>query len=105
MTKACILDAVREARGEDQARRIEQLKKGDMAAQAEHMLAGSGWLPEPLRTPRRAPHKSQTSDGADYEVAVEETAAIESETVIDENAAESETEDASADEPQDVAAE
>ena len=60
VTKARILDAVREARGEDQARRIEQLKKGEMAAQAEHLLAGSGWLPEPLRTPRRAAHGSQT---------------------------------------------
>ena len=62
VTKARILDAVREARGEDQARRIEMLKKGEMAAQAEHLLAGSGWLPEPLRTPRRAPHGSQTVD-------------------------------------------
>jgi ParB family chromosome partitioning protein len=106
VTKARILDAVREARGEDQARRIELLKKGDMASQAEHLLAGSGWLPEPLRTPRRAQHGSQTATtSARDEAPVEETAAIESETAIEETAPEGEAEDASADEPQDVAAE
>jgi len=35
VTKARIVDAVREARGEEQARRIEALKKDDMAAQAD----------------------------------------------------------------------
>ena len=106
VTKARILDAVREARGEDQARRIEQLKKGDMAAQAEHLLAGSGWLPEPLRTPRRTPHSSETvTTSAPDNAPVEETAAIESETAIDEISPESEADDASADEPQEVAAE
>ena len=105
VTKARILDAVREARGEDQARRIEHLKKGEMAAQAEHLLAGSGWLPEPLRTPRRAPQGSQTvTTSAPDEAPVEETAAIESETAIDEIVAEDEAEDASADHP-DIAAE
>ena len=106
VTKARILDAVREARGEDQARRIEQLKKGDMANQAEHLLAGSGWLPEPLRTPRRAQHGSQTvTTSAQDEAPVEETAAIESETAVDEIDPKGEAEDASADEAQEVAAE
>ncbi len=76
-----------------------------MAAQAEHLLAGSGWLPEPLRTPRRAPQGSQTvTTSAPDEAPVEETAAIESETAIDEIAVEDEAEDASADHP-DIAAE
>ena len=105
VTKARILEAVREAHGEEQARRIEMLKKGEMAAQAEHLLAGSGWLPEPLRTPRRAPHGSKTmTTCASDEAPIEETAAIESETAIDEIAAEEEAEDASADNP-DIAAE
>jgi ParB family chromosome partitioning protein len=30
---------------------IEGLKKSDMAEQAERLLAGTNWLPEPLRTP------------------------------------------------------
>src|SRR5690242_11684666 len=51
VTKARILEAVREAKGEQAAERLADLKKSDMAAQAEALLAGSGWLPEPLRTP------------------------------------------------------
>ena len=51
VTKARILQAVREAKGEPAAERIALLKKGEMAEQAEALLAGSGWLPEPLRTP------------------------------------------------------
>ncbi|TYC86158.1 ParB/RepB/Spo0J family partition protein [Novosphingobium sp. BW1] len=50
VTKARILQAVTEAKGPQTADRIAHLKKGDMAAQAETLLAGSGWLPEPLRT-------------------------------------------------------
>lgn len=54
VTKARILQAVREAKGADAAERIATLKKGDMAEKAEAILAGSGWLPEPLRTPGQA---------------------------------------------------
>ena len=50
VTKARILEAVREAKGEQAAQRIEPLKKGDMAVEAESLLVGTGWLPEPLRT-------------------------------------------------------
>lgn len=51
VTKARILDAVREAKGEKAARLLTHLKKGEMAGKAEELLAGSGWLPDPLRTP------------------------------------------------------
>jgi ParB family chromosome partitioning protein len=50
VTKARILLAVREAKGEREAELIEHLKKADMAKEAERLLAGTGWLPEPLRT-------------------------------------------------------
>ena len=53
VTKARIVAAVREARGERQAQAIEHLKKGEMAERAQGLLAGTGWLPEPLRTPGR----------------------------------------------------
>jgi len=53
VTKARILQAVREARGERQAQLIDHLKKGEMAEKAEGLLETSGWLPEPLRTPGR----------------------------------------------------
>jgi ParB family chromosome partitioning protein len=49
--KARILEAVTEAKGESMAELIEGLKKSDMAEQAERLLADTGWLPEPLRTP------------------------------------------------------
>jgi ParB family chromosome partitioning protein len=49
VTKPRILEAVREAKGEPSAQLIDYLKKGDMAKEAERLLDGSGWLPEPLR--------------------------------------------------------
>ncbi|EJC84126.1 putative transcriptional regulator [Rhizobium leguminosarum bv. trifolii WSM2297] len=49
ITKAHILQAVREAKGEQSAHLIGHLKKVDMAREAERLLDGSGWLPEPLR--------------------------------------------------------
>ena len=49
VTKPRILEAVREAKGEQAAQLIDHLKKGDMAKEAERLLADSGWLPEPLR--------------------------------------------------------
>ena len=49
VTKVQILEAVREAKGEQAAQLIEDLKKADMAREAERLLEGSGWLPEPLR--------------------------------------------------------
>ncbi|WP_436256676.1 ParB/RepB/Spo0J family partition protein [Neorhizobium sp. LjRoot104] len=49
VTKAHILQAVREAKGDQSAELIGHLKKADMAREAERLMAGSGWLPEPLR--------------------------------------------------------
>jgi ParB family chromosome partitioning protein len=89
VTKARILQAVAEAKGQRAADRIEHLKKGEMAQQAETLLSGSGWLPEPLRTPgQSASHANETST---EESGVEETAAIDGETAMGE--ADSMTED------------
>lgn len=52
--KARILEAVREARGEQSAQLIDHLKKAEMAKEAERLLDGTGWLPEPLRLPEIA---------------------------------------------------
>ncbi|MER9364985.1 ParB/RepB/Spo0J family partition protein [Mesorhizobium sp. M0518] len=49
VTKSRILEAIREGVGEQAAQLIDHLKKGDMAKEAERLLADSGWLPEPLR--------------------------------------------------------
>lgn len=51
VTKPRIIEAVREAKGDTTAVLIEHLKKGDMAREAERLLEGTGWLPEPLRLP------------------------------------------------------
>lgn len=52
VTKPRIIEAVREAKGDATALLIEHLKKGDMAREAERLLEGTGWLPEPLRLPQ-----------------------------------------------------
>ena len=51
VTKGRILQAVSEAKGDTAAERIRALKKAEMAKAAEDLLIGTGWLPEPLRTP------------------------------------------------------
>lgn len=64
VTKARILEAVREAKGDAATQLIAHLKKGDMAKEAERLLAGAGWLPEPLRLPDA---DAIASDDADAE--------------------------------------
>ncbi len=80
VTKARILQAVAEAKGERAAESIAHLKKGDMAARAAVLLEGTGWLPEPLRTPGRPlpspvaldiEADSLTDEGSDAVIAVE----------------------------------
>nr|WP_134726921.1 chromosome partitioning protein ParB [Paracoccus luteus] len=60
VTKTRILEAVREGAGDRAADLIAHLKKGDMAKEAERLLADTGWLPEPLRPAMDA----QAVDGA-----------------------------------------
>ena len=93
VTKPRILDAVREAKGEETAQLIDHLKKPDMAKEAERLLADSGWLPEPLRLP-----------ALDDDVTSGATSG-ESETLPAFLADEGEGDDEPADEPQPVAAE
>ena len=61
--KARILEAVREGCGEKEAQLIDHLKKGDMAREAERLLADSGWLPEPLRLPEIDAISVESEDG------------------------------------------
>ncbi|TIN95465.1 MAG: ParB/RepB/Spo0J family partition protein [Mesorhizobium sp.] len=78
VTKARILQAVAEAKGQRAADRIAHLKKGDMATEATTLLNGTGWLPEPLRTPRR----ETVTDISAVELAVVETAEVADETAM-----------------------
>ncbi len=66
VTKPRILEAVREARGESSAQLVDHLKKADMAKEAERLLDGSGWLPEPLRLidPDVAPVEQEDEAGS-----------------------------------------
>lgn len=64
VTKAHILQAVREAKGEQSAQLIDHLKKPDMAREAARLLEGSGWLPEPLRLAVDETPAEQSDDDA-----------------------------------------
>lgn len=90
VTKARILQAVAEAKGQRAADRIEQLKKAEMAEQAETLLAETGWLPEPLRTPGRDAPEAVEPDATDLveagtDTTVEETAANDGESAMAED--------------------
>jgi ParB family transcriptional regulator, chromosome partitioning protein len=67
VSKRRILEAVREGAGERAAQLIDHLKKGDMAKEAERLLAESGWLPEPLRLLDSEPAAEVSSDDGDTE--------------------------------------
>ncbi len=91
VTKGRIVQAVREAKGDRPVQLIEHLKKGEMAEKAQALLAGSGWLPEPLRTPGRpvtSPVESArdepepTSEPADDTPTVEDEDSAEAEQVV-----------------------
>jgi len=49
VAKPLIIDAVREAKGEEDADILSGLKKTEMATEAERLLQGTGWLPQILR--------------------------------------------------------
>jgi len=55
VTKAQIVQAVREGVSDQAATRIAGLNKPDMAAEAARLLEGRGWLPSILRRPGEAP--------------------------------------------------
>lgn len=54
ITKARILEAVREGVSAETADRIADMKKPDMAEAAEQLLAMTDWLPAVMRTPQTA---------------------------------------------------
>lgn len=49
VAKPLIVDAVREAKGDEELEILSGLKKTEMAAAAERLLQGTGWLPQILR--------------------------------------------------------
>lgn len=117
VTKARILAAVAEAKGRRAADRIEHLKKGEMVEHATELLTGTGWIPEPLRTPGRvlAFERRDGGDAVSVDVAdaitaelaevVEETAEDGGKTAMGEDEPSSEDPWAEAEAPHAVAAE
>ncbi len=51
VSRQAMLDAIAEAKGTPCAPAWEKLKKPELAALAERQIAGTGWLPKPLRLP------------------------------------------------------
>ena len=74
-----------------------------MAAQAEVLLAGSGWLPEPLRTPGRTLFAVVPAPEQEIVIVGEEPAANDGEPAVDD--AGSRAEDEQVDEYHAIAAE
>ena len=103
VTKARIVEAVREAKGETAAQLIEHLKKSEMAGRAEGLLAGSSWLPEPLRTLGQvtgAPSQvSEVSERSSAGSVGEKSAATGYETAIGDSKAAAEDEFVPAEQP------
>ncbi len=100
VTKAHILQAVREAKGEQSAQLIDHLRKPDMAREAARLLEGTGWLPEPLRLPVDEAPVEQAGDVTDEgigEGANVELPAFLAESIEGEHAPQS---DGESDEPQ-----
>ena len=63
---------MREAKDEAAAERMTHLRKADMAAEAERLLAGTDWLPQPLRTPENgAPAPCPASANTDHAAGLE----------------------------------
>ncbi|MFG1342921.1 ParB/RepB/Spo0J family partition protein [Xanthobacter autotrophicus] len=93
VTKARILQAVTEAKGQHAAERIAPLKKGDMATEAETLLADTGWLPEPLRT--AGMKRPETGETTAPDSIAEETAANDGETAVVEGDGFDDTDEAS----------
>jgi ParB family chromosome partitioning protein len=91
VSKVRILEAVREAKGERDAQLIDHLKKADMALEAERLLEGAGWLPEPLRLAGAQPAPATEDEPAEAlpaflagdggEVSIEEAGEVQTEAL------------------------
>jgi ParB family chromosome partitioning protein len=83
VTKSRILEAVREGAGERAAHLIAHLKKGDMATEAERLLAEMGWLPEPLRNSGSDAGSNEADAGEGDEALPDFLEGDDEETVVD----------------------
>lgn len=82
VTKPRMLIAVEEARGAEAAGRLAGLKKPEMAKAAEELLAASGWLAEPLRTPIEETAANDGEQAVDADDTIDDDVAAEEEMTI-----------------------
>jgi ParB family chromosome partitioning protein len=59
ITKARILEAVREGVSDEAADQMANMKKQGMPEAAEQLLAATSWLPALMRTPRTVPEPTE----------------------------------------------
>jgi ParB family transcriptional regulator, chromosome partitioning protein len=73
VTKARIIEAVREGVSDRDAESLANLKKAEMASHAERLLADKRWVPAVLRTPEPVEHSrtASTEPGQPAEIAAE----------------------------------
>lgn len=105
ITKGQMLDAVREACGEEAADRLAGLKKDDMAVEAARLVEGTGWLPRPLRTAPLVVGSASEADGDAPIAGVVQSAEIDGETAMEPQGQVADDADGQAAEPHAVAAE
>ena len=80
-----VIEAVSEARGKAEASTLTGLKKADRVARAGKLLAGTGWLPKPLRGPDYG--KKAAADAAKVSKTSKATKAAKSKPVAAKKAA------------------
>ena len=68
MSKAKVLDAMREATGVDETAATAGMKKTELVTYGAGKLEGTRWLPTPLRS--RSNRLAPTQDGADPDAGV-----------------------------------
>lgn len=59
-----VIEAVEEAVSPAAAQKLTKMKKAELVAAAEEKLAGTGWLPKPLRSPEAANDATEAMDEA-----------------------------------------
>jgi ParB family chromosome partitioning protein len=100
-----MLDAVREARGDEAADRIAGFKKDDMAVEAARLVEGTGWLPKPLRTLPLVSNPASEAYGDTLVADGVQSAEIDGETAMEPQGQVADDADGQVTEPHAVAAE
>ena len=72
LTKPVIVEGLKDAGKAEDAEQLASMKKGDLAAEAERRIAGTGWVPKLIRTP--APKGAKAAKPAPKKAAAKKAA-------------------------------